>query len=92
MDIRFSYGQVTATPRALERIGVEAIRTGLLRHITGDWGLVPEADKAANEVGLKERNRVLSAYEGPDGTRFWIITEWPHPKAARTTVLLPEEY
>lgn len=92
MDIRFSYGQVTATPLALERIGLEALRTGFHRHITGDWGLVSEDDKAANELGLKERSRVLSAYAGPDGTRFWIITEWPHPRVARTTMLLPEEY
>ncbi len=32
---------------------------------------------------------VLSSYRAPDGTKFWIITEWDR---SYTTVLLPEEY
>ena len=38
---------------------------------------------------VKNGERVLSSYRAPDGTKFWIITEWDR---SYTTVLLPEEY
>lgn len=86
---RFDPGVLVATPAVVRTLGDKTILEGLLRHAAGDWGLVTDGDKGANEAGVKDRSRVLSAYEGDDGTRFWIVTEWG---PTRTTVLLPEEY
>lgn len=91
MKIRFDPGVLVSTTAA-QKLGDKTILQALLRHTAGDWGLVSEADKAANDAGLKNRCRLLSVYEGDEGTRFWVVTEWPHPNAPRTTVLLPEEY
>jgi hypothetical protein len=42
-----------------------------------------------NPRAVREGRRVFSAYELPDGTRIWIITE---ADRSMTTILLPEEY
>jgi len=94
--VRFSLGQTLATPGALEALqqvnsnGLEYLR----RHVTGDWGIVCEDDKQANEQALKTGARLLSAYFLPDETKLWIITEAEDDtgKRAATTLLLPEEY
>ena len=50
---------------------------------------VSEDDWKENDNAVKNGERVLSSYRAPDGTKFWIITEWDR---SYTTVLLPEEY
>ena len=80
-------GQIVATPGALA-LGVN-FAPYLRRHRSGDWGELCDQDKVANEQGLKEGFRILSAYHTPDGTKFWIITE---ADRSVTTVLLPSEY
>lgn len=95
-DVRFKLGQVLATPGALEALertnttGLEYLR----RHVSGDWGMVCEGDKQANEEALKTGARLLSAYFLPDETKLWIITEAMDEAGNRaaTTLLLPEEY
>jgi len=94
--IRFSLGQTVATPGALEALrrnnstGLEYLR----RHASGDWGIVCEEDKEANNEALKSGARLLSAYFLPDETKLWIITDAEDDKGNRqaTTFLLPEEY
>ena len=94
--IRFSLGQVAATPGALEALqgnnttAIEYLR----RHALGDWGIVCEEDKQANEEALKTGARLMSAYFLPDETKLWIITEAANDVGVRvaTTLLLPDEY
>ena len=87
----FPLGRLVATPGALDAIwrnGAGAW-TYLSRHVTGDWGDLSAADKAENELSLREGFRILSAYSLTDGTRIWIITE---ADRSATTLLLPDEY
>ena len=46
-------------------------------------------DKLENDIALEKGFRLLSAYTGNDGIKFYIITE---ASRAVTTVLLPEDY
>ncbi len=64
------------------------------RHASGDWGIVDDEDKQANEDALKYGTRIVSAYYLPDETKIWLITEAADAKGHRiaTTLLLPEEY
>lgn len=86
---RFPLGQIVATPNALRSLTQDDIIAGLRRHINGDWGDLDEEDKRANERALREDTRLLSAYHGTGGTKFWIITE---ADRSVTTILLPEDY
>ncbi len=50
--IRFPLGRVVATPGALSSLEkAEQLPAEFLdRHVNGDWGDVPDADKQENEV------------------------------------------
>ena len=75
--MRFSLGRVVATPgalRALEK--AEQLPAEFLdRHVNGDWGNVPEADKQENEFSIEHGFRILSAYTTSAGEQIWILTE-----------------
>lgn len=88
---RFSLGQVVATPGALNALlaAGQGPTEFIWRHISGDWGDLDEADKAENELSVKEGFRILSAYRLKTGVKVWIITE---ADRSATTFLLPEEY
>ena len=85
----FRLGRIVATPNALQSIAQEDILMGIKRHQAGDWGDLETADREANDRALKVGERILSAYNGSTGIRFWIITE---ADRSVTTVLLPEDY
>ena len=95
-EVRFSLGQILATPGASEALernhstGLEYLG----RHAAGDWGIVGEEDKQANNDALRTGARLLSAYFLSDETKLWIITEAQDDKGRRaaTTMLLPDEY
>ena len=88
---RFPFGQIVATPGALEALEEAGERpaTFLKRHTTGDWGEVDEHDQLENDRSLIEGSRLLSAYTLSTGTKLWIITE---ADRSSTTLLLPSEY
>jgi len=88
---KFPLGQLLATPGALKAMENAGQSPGelLIRHVTGDWGLVCKADAEANEQAIKERTRLLSSYKLATGIVIWIITE---ASRAATTLLLPSEY
>jgi hypothetical protein len=91
LAVRFSPGQIVATPgalAALDEAGVDA-RSLLRRHLRGDWGDVSEEDAAENEFSVDKHLRILSVYNLPTGVRMWVITE---ADRSATTFLLPEEY
>lgn len=95
--VSFDLGSLVATPAALEALqrnemnGLEL----LSRHVRGDWGNLCDEDKAANESALKTGARLMSAYDLPDETKIWIITDAEiddqHRRYA-TTILLPDDY
>lgn len=66
-----------------------AKRAALLeRRALGLRDVCPE-DAQANERGLDDGDRLLSAYALPGGERVWVLTECDR---SVTTVLLPREY
>ena len=86
---KFQLGQIVITPNALGKLVSDDILNALDRHVQGDWGDLDKDDKAENDIALEKGFRLLSAYTGNDGIKFWIITE---ASRADTTVLLPEDY
>ena len=89
--IRFELGRVVATPGALSALqkAEQEPREFLDRHVNGDWGEVPEADKQENELSVEQGFRILSAYTTSAGDRLWVLTE---ADRSATIILLPEEY
>ena len=88
---RFLLGRIVATPgalTALEKAG-QTPDIFLIRHATGDWGELDDHDRRENEYSVAHGFRILSAYNLPNGTRIWIITE---ADRSVTTLLLPSEY
>ena len=86
---KFRIGHIVSTPNALASLTYDEIQVALSRHMAGDWGNVSAEDKAANDLALVERTRILSVYHSANGTKFWIITE---ADRSATTILLPEDY
>ena len=87
----FDLGQVVGTPGVLEslRQAEEEPLTYLLKHVTGDWGDLPEQDIEENRRSLEQDLRIFSAYHLNTGVKIYVITEWDR---SVTTLLLPEEY
>lgn len=86
---KFPLGVIVATPGVMGSINEDEQISALTRHHNGDWGELPEEDKARNNKAISGGSRLLSAYTSQEGIRFWIITEWDR---SVTTFLLPEEY
>jgi hypothetical protein len=88
---RFNLGRVVGTPGALEafsQAGQDPLAL-LGRHVTGDWGEVPDEDKAENEFSVNNNLRIMSAYTLSNGVQVWVVTE---ADRSATTILLPDEY
>jgi len=87
----FALGQIVGTPGALQALE-EAEQNPLeliLRHVTGDWGEMPEEDVIENERSVTRGLRIFSSYALNTGAKIWVITEWDR---SVTTLLKPEEY
>jgi hypothetical protein len=91
MTPRFALGRLCATPPALDALADTNTHplTLLKRHVTYDFGDLEAEDIEANRLAVAIGARVLSAYELPDGSRVWIITE---ADRSLTTILRPEDY
>src|SRR6266446_7273689 len=89
--IRFPLGRVVATPGAFSALEkAEQLPAEFLdRHVNGDWGEVPDADKQENEVAIEQGFRILSGYTTSAGDKLWILTE---ADRSATILMLPEEY
>ena len=87
----FDLGQVVGTPGALQALRVaEQLPAELLtRHVTGDWGDLPDEDKKENELSVEKGFRIFSAYKLQTCVKVWVITE---ADRSATTILLPVEY
>ena len=89
MNITFELGRLLITPSAQETIDPADVFDAIQRHAVGDWGDLDDEDKAENELSVREGYRLLSAYTGRKGVKFWVITE---ADRSATTVLLPSDY
>ena len=87
----FDLGQLVATPgalAALEKSGQSPMEF-LSRHVTGDWGEIPEEDRKEDHFSLEKGFRLMSSYRTTANDVVWVITE---SSRSHTTLLLPEEY
>lgn len=90
--MKFALGKIVITRTCLahmESISERPTRY-LLRHASGDWGMLGREDRQANEQAVQYSHiRILSHYVLPDGERIYIITE---ADRSATTILLRSEY
>lgn len=91
---KFEVGRVLWTRGVNEAIARSAhfakfVTESFNRHATGDWGDLGMEDKEVNEYALDKYERLLSAYEYPDGRKIWIITE---ADRSATMILFSNEY
>jgi hypothetical protein len=84
----FPLGPIVITTNAQRTLDPAAVRDGLRRHSSGDWGNLDEDDVNQNGFALTAGGRLFSAY-GTGEQRFWIITDRDR---SVTTVLLPADY
>lgn len=87
----FRPGKIVSTPAAIAALN-ESGQTPfdfLSRHLAGDWGIVDDEDKQANDDALIHGERLLSAYLTSKGVKIWVITE---ADRTSTCLLLPDEY
>ena len=92
--MKFSTGQVVATPGALF---LEALAEGRpnARVFSGDARRRELGeDRQANDQALVNGGRILSVYRTLKNKQLWIITEGADDEGKReaTTILLPSEY
>jgi len=88
----FEFGQIVATPGALQAMKENGINAWslLLSHGDGDWGCIPEEDRLENRRSAENGSRVISIYPlNTQGDKVWVITE---ADRSSTCLLLPEEY
>jgi hypothetical protein len=91
---KFNAGRLVMTPGADVALGELEEAGGdpsvyLERHLSGDWGEIPDEDKVKNDRMVIEKGTILSAYTLETGKKIWIITD---PGHEATTFLLPGEY
>lgn len=86
---RFPLGKIVVTANAVHTLSQEAVTAALLRHASGDWGILDREDRDSNERALEIGERLFSAYRTEAGVKFYVITEWDR---SVTTVLLLEDY
>lgn len=89
----FKLGQIVITQGIKAIIDKEPILEVTLEVLLegyqqGDWGIVCDQDKIANDKALISDTRILAAYM-LGNKKIWVITEWDR---SLTTILLPEEY
>lgn len=89
--VRLELGVLVATPGAIRAMAAAAQDPSELieRHLHGDWGILSDEDRFANDRAVESGGRILSAYPLQSGTKLWVITE---SDQSVTTILLPEEY
>ena len=87
----FDLGQIVGTPGALQELesAEQSPFEFILRHVTGDWGEMPEEDIRENELSVEKGYRIFSSYKLDTGAKVWVITEWDR---SVTTILRPIDY
>lgn len=91
-SIKFPLGKIVATRDALSAIQHDdaVIMQLLLRHQSGDWGIVHDEDRLTNDKAVLTGARIISSYHlQPSNQLLWVITE---ADRSTTTLILPDEY
>jgi hypothetical protein len=83
---RVQLGKIKITLEARELLHLQSVRRALYRHSRLDWGDVSECSRELNDEAFREGSALLSAYNDPNGHRFWILTD---ANRATTLVTLP---
>lgn len=91
MTVLFPLGEVLLTIGAREALeeSKEQPFDFLLRHQSGDYGIIGKDDWRENDLSVQEGFRILSAYKTAKNVKIWCITE---ADRSSSTVLLPSEY
>jgi hypothetical protein len=92
--MKFNSGRLVVTRGvndliANDEVFARHVHLSIKRHLAGDWGHLCDEDRVANELALKEGQRLFSVYKKEGLPKIWIITEWDR---SVTTVLFPDEY
>ena len=87
----FPLGRTLITSGAQEAIHIagQLPLEFLLRHQSGDWGDLCDADMRENEFSIANGFRILSKYHTTEGEALYVITEWDR---SATTILRTDEY
>jgi hypothetical protein len=92
-SLKFPLGRMVMTPGVQAAVNPMRLMEIFRLHASGDWGMVDEHNRNANDWSLQNDARLLSVYlidpRKPDGPKVWVITE---ADRSATTALLPEEY
>lgn len=91
----FSLGQVYATPAVLAHLEKHAIYPGALLgpHCHGEYGVLDEEDRQANDEALIDGGRILSVFF-VENAKIYVISDAADEQGARhaTTILFAQEY
>jgi hypothetical protein len=101
----FDLGQILATPRAADLIasGRVPLLMILARHVSADWGDVPDAIAKANRAALESGGELISIHkftqesEASPGTQnqsnehIWVVTSVTSISRRTTTFMMPDE-
>jgi hypothetical protein len=87
----FPLGRCLLTPGAICALlrAVQLPVAFLIRHASGDWGLLDSHDWAVNQAALRTGERLFSRYLTAMGEDLWVTTE---ADRSVTTILLPSDY
>lgn len=87
----FPLGQTYMTPGAIKALqdSGQTANEFLIKHQSGNWGEVDEADWNENDFSVKAGYRILSAYRTSKDVKIWVITE---ADRSSTVAMLPSEY
>ena len=87
----FQLGRTVATHGALDALqsNNQSPLELFEQHSLGVWCELSPEDREANELALKNGDRIFSVFYLKDRTKIWVITE---ADRSATTILLPEEY
>ena len=84
----FPLGEIRITPGAEAILTPQHLAESLQRHQHGDYGEIEPEDEHQNRRGLAQCGMIMSAFQAPDGTAYWIQT---HGTRSHTLILLPGE-
>jgi hypothetical protein len=90
MENLFPLGKVSLTHGVNDLIQGqhEVLNSFLIKHVSGEWGVLDDDDRLSNEEALKHGGRLLSVYELNE-VKIWIVTE---ADRSCSTFLLPWEF
>lgn len=95
MEKKFELGHILMTSTISKQTAIDAKLSGFIfaclqKHQSGDWGDLPEEDKAINNQALEIGSGTLfGAYRYVDNSEIWIMTDC---NQKTTTILRPEDY